>query len=208
MIVRKEFIPLYFTLLIWILNVFQFISGYSLSSLGISPREQASLIGILTAPMIHGSWEHLLSNTLPLLILGTLLFIMYGKIALRVWTLIYIFSGAFVWVLARGNSVHVGASGVIYGLASFLFFSGFFRMDIRSIAIALGVSLFYGGMVWGILPLQEGVSWESHLFGGIVGLALAYFYRNQRDETEQTEPTLEQTERKSFEKYLQQRDFT
>lgn len=203
---QKALIPFYFTLLIWLINIYQFILGNSLGSLGIEPRERTSFIGIFTAPIIHGSWEHLLSNTLPLLILGTLLFLMYDKIAMRVWCLLYFFSGFFVWLLARDNAVHIGASGVVYGLASFLFFMGFFRMDIKSIAIAIGVSLFYGGMVWGILPLQEGVSWESHLSGGIVGLVLAFIYRKYQNEDDLEIIDNTESNLKSFEAYMKEQE--
>jgi len=200
---KLALIPVVFVMLMWFINIIQFILGIDLGSLGIHPRDTTSLIGILTSPLIHGNWEHLLSNSLPLLILGVLLFLLYDKIAIWVWLLNYVVTGTLVWLFAiNSNSFHIGASGIIYGLASFLFFSGFFRMDIKSIAISFGVGLFYGGMVWGILPIQPGVSWESHLFGGIVGLVLSYLFRNKYRDSSIHAYEEETTTRKTFEDFL------
>lgn len=171
-----------FVIVMWIVNLYQFLLDIPLDVLGIYPRENAALIGIVTAPIIHGSWEHLISNTLPILILGILLFLTYNRIALLIWVAIHLLTGTLVWLLAR-SSYHVGASGIIYGVASFLFFSAWFRLNIKAIAIASIVALFYGSLIWGVLPIQEGVSWESHLLGAIVGLILAYFFRSIDNET-------------------------
>ena len=198
-------IPIVFVLMMWIINVIQFLSNIDFGSLGIQPRHIDSLIGIITAPLIHGNWKHLISNSLPLLILGSILFVSYPKTARKVWILIYMLTGILVWLFARGNSYHIGASGIIYGLASFLFFSGFFRMDIKAIAIASGVAIFYGGMVWGILPLEKGVSWESHLLGGIVGLGLSFLFRNQYRDTLIVEDESVQEKQKNFDAFLEQR---
>ncbi len=173
----KYIFPIGTLILMWLIYLTQLISGVDFGFLGIHPRDTQALLGILTAPLVHGNWEHLLSNTLPLLILSMILFLSYQRIALFVWCGIYFFTGLLVWLFAR-DSFHIGASGIIYGLASFLFFNGFFRMDIKAIAIASGVAIFYGGMVWGVLPIYPGVSWESHLFGGITGAVMAYIFRN------------------------------
>lgn len=162
--------------IMWLVFGIQTLTGIDFGVFGIHPRDTSSLLGILTCPLVHGSWEHLLSNTLPLLIFGVILFLSYEKFAIWIWILNYVFTGFLVWLFAR-DSFHIGASGIIYGLASYLFFSGFFRFDIKAIAIASGVAIFYGGMIWGILPIQPGVSWESHLFGGITGAVLAYMFR-------------------------------
>ena len=200
----KIWIPILFVVLIWIINSYQFLFQHDFGKLGIHPRDISTLNGMLFAPFIHGNWNHLFSNTLPLLILGMTLFVSYDKIALKVWLFNYVLTGILVWIFGRGNSYHIGASGIVYGLASFLFFSGFFRMDIKSIAIASGVALFYGGMVWRIMPLESGVSWESHLMGGIVGFILAYFYRNQYKATVIIEHENEQERDRSFEQFLKQ----
>lgn len=194
-------IPIVFVLLMWIINIIQFVLPIDLGNLGIHPRDSSSLIGIFTSPLIHGNWEHLLSNSLPLLILGILLFVIYNEFAIWIWILNYIFTGLLVWFFAR-DSYHIGASGIVYGLASFLFFSGFFRMDIKSIAIASGVGIFYGGLVWGILPIQPGVSWESHLFGGIVGFVLSYIFRNSYKEISTPNDKDSISSRKTYDEFL------
>lgn len=195
-------IPISFILFMWLINIVQFMFQLDFGGLGIHPRDKQTLIGILTSPLIHGNWEHLLSNTLPMLMLGIILFLTYDKIAIWVWILNYILTGLLVWLFARGTSYHIGASGIIYGLASFLLFSGFFRMDIKAIAIASGVAIFYGGMVWGILPIQAGVSWESHLFGGIVGFGLAFLFKNTQKDTVIEQHEHEVVERKTFDDFM------
>lgn len=192
-------IPLFFVIVMWVANAFQFILHLSLIEFGIYPREQSALIGIFTAPIVHASWEHLLSNTIPIFILGTILFITYNRIGLFIWLLIHVFTGLLVWLFAR-ESYHVGASGIVYGVASFLFFSGWFRLDVKAIAISLIVTLMYGGLIWGVLPMQPGVSWESHLLGGIVGLVLAYLFKSQNRRIDDSH--YESMERKSFKDFL------
>lgn len=149
-----------------------------LSRFGVFPRTLEGLRGILFYPLIHGSLEHLFNNSVPLLVLLFCLFYFYSSIALRTVFWIYILSGIWIWISARQN-YHIGASGVVYGLAAFIFFSGLFRRDNRMIAISLIVAFLYGSMVWGILPIQERVSWEGHLWGAISGLALAWLYRGE-----------------------------
>lgn len=194
-------LPLFFVIFMWIVNIYQFVFGIPLSELGIYPRDYHTLFTIFTAPIVHGSWEHLISNSLPIFILGTALFITYNKIGLLIWFLIHCFTGLMVWAFAR-ESYHVGASGIIYGVATFLFFSGIFRLDIKSIAISLFVALFYGGLVWGVFPLDNGVSWESHLFGGLVGLVLAFMFKNIDKNETTKEP--EQLNYKTFKDFIEQ----
>lgn len=150
----------------------------NLSRFGVYPRDVDGLKGILFYPLIHGSLEHLFNNSVPLLVLLFTLFFFYPTIAFRTVVFIYLFSGVWIWISARQN-FHIGASGVVYGLAAFLFFSGLFRRDNRMIAISLMVAFLYGGMVWGIFPIQERVSWEGHLWGAISGIALAWYYRKE-----------------------------
>jgi len=115
---------------------------------------------------------------MPLLILSVGIFYFYWEIAWKAFAYIYLITGIWVWVAAR-PSYHIGASGVIYGLAFFLFFSGIFRKDPRSLALSLLVSFLYGSMVWGVLPIKEGMSWESHLFGALAGTFIAYWLRKE-----------------------------
>ncbi|HDZ58524.1 MAG TPA: rhomboid family intramembrane serine protease, partial [Ignavibacteriales bacterium] len=113
---------------------------------------------------------------IPLLILGWTIFFFYPKVSYRAFIMIYILTDFLVWLFAR-QVYHIGASGIVYGFVSFLFFSGIFRRDNKSVALALLVTFLYGGLVWGVLPGQEGISWESHLFGAIVGLITAFIFR-------------------------------
>jgi membrane associated rhomboid family serine protease len=163
--------------LMWLIFVLEMNFGIDLSVFGILPREFYGLPGIIFAPLLHGSIVHLISNTFPLLFLGITLYYFYGVIAKKVFLLCYLLTGVLVWLFAR-PSFHIGASGVIYGIASFLFFSGIVRTEFRSLLISLVVLLAYGGLVYGILPSVPGVSWESHLFGALVGGGAAFAFRN------------------------------
>ena len=147
--------------------------GIDLGFLGIYPRTEMGLIGIITAPLVHGNIIHLVSNTLPFLILGTTLYYFYDRISRNVFLQCYFIPGVLVWLFAR-SSYHVGASGLIYALASFLIFLGLFRKDTRSILISIIIITFYWTLIYGILPENPKVSWESHVFGGLVGVGSAY----------------------------------
>lgn len=146
---------------------------------GIAPREPTirSLMGIFLAPLIHGGWSHLVSNAIPLFLLSTTLMMFYRKVAINVVVFSIIIGGCLVWILGRGDSVHYGASGLVLALIGFLIFNVFFRRDWKSLAIALIVGFFYGTCILGILPGDSGISWESHLFGFLAGILLAYSYR-------------------------------
>jgi membrane associated rhomboid family serine protease len=162
------------------------IEGYfhlDLGFLGIYPLSWHGLIGIFTAPFIHGSPSHILSNTLPLLILGGILFFFYPEISNRVFLHCFFFTNILVWTFGR-PFYHIGASGLVYGLAFFLISFGLFRRNIRSIVISAGVIMLYGGLVYTVFPLDERVSYESHLFGAITGLVTAYTLRNFRRNAE------------------------
>jgi len=165
-----------FVVLLWIIRIIEELFKINLVEFGVHPRNWFGLIGIFTAPLIHGSFNHLMSNTLPLLFLGVGLFYFYKNSSKRVFVLLYILPGICVWFFGR-ESYHIGVSGLIYGLASFIFFSGIIRRDTRSIALALLVTFLYGGMIWGVLPLDPGISWEYHLFGAVWGVILAFVYR-------------------------------
>ena len=164
-------------LLLWLILLGQYVNVIPDTCFGVRPREALGLRGIFLSPFLHGGFKHLLANTFPLLILGTTVLYFYRSIALRIWLYIYLASGIWVWALARANTCHIGASGIIYGLAFFLFFSGIFRKDRLSLGIALIVSFLYGGLIWGVLPAEPGVSWEGHLFGAIAGIMTAYLLR-------------------------------
>jgi len=169
-------IPLSFILLLWLIQLAQELLNVNFITLGLYPRKVSGLIGIVTAPLIHAGFGHLFSNSLPLLFLGTGMLYFYPKSALKIFAIVYFIPGIFVWLFAR-SAYHIGASGMIYGFVSFLFFSGIIRRDTRSIALALIVTFLYGSIIWGILPLNNGISWEYHLFGSLTGIACAFIYR-------------------------------
>lgn len=169
-------VPVSFISVIWLVKLAETLFEFSLSKFGILPREFSGLVGIITFPLLHGSWDHLMSNTLPSLFLLTGLFYFYPNSSRKVFIILYIVPGIFVWLFAR-HSYHIGASGLIYALAAFVFFSGVIRRDKRSMVLALLVTFFYGGLVWGVLPIEPGISWEGHLFGGLTGLAAAIIFR-------------------------------
>lgn len=162
---------------LWIIFAFDRVFGLQLYRYGVLPRQVNGLWGILISPFVHGNLDHLFSNSVPILILGWLLVYFYPRAAWRVVLACWAMGGLWVWTTAR-DSYHIGASGVIYGLAAFLFFSGVFRKRIALMAVSLIVVFLYGSMVWGVLPLKVEVSWESHLFGAIAGSLMAWFYRN------------------------------
>ena len=169
------YVPSFFLGIMFLLKISESIFGINLSHWGILPRTISGLWGILTAPLIHGSWSHLFSNSAAFFFLSMGLFFFYKKVSYNVFIFIYLISGLLVWIFAR-DSYHIGASGLVYGLASFLFFGGIFRKNIKLMAISLLIVFLYGGLIWGILPGKKGISWESHLAGGIVGLVLAKFF--------------------------------
>ncbi len=170
--------PLLFILIIWIIKISEILLETDFTYLGIFPLKTKGLIGIITAPLIHSDLEHLIANSVPLLILGTGLFYFYNKIALKVFILSYLIANIWIWFGAR-QAYHIGASGLVYSFASFLFFSGVVSKNVKLIAISLLVIFLYGSMIWGVLPIQPHISWESHLMGAIAGAVLAFYFRNQ-----------------------------
>jgi membrane associated rhomboid family serine protease len=170
------FVPLFFVVLMWLVKIAETLFHFSLVTLGIFPRQIFGLPGILFAPVIHANFNHLMSNTLPLLFLGTGIFYLHRTSSVKIVLLIYFLTDILIWIFAR-PAYNIGASGLIYGFASFLFFGGMIRRDTRSVALALIVVFLYGGMIIGIFPLDYHISWEAHLLGGIVGLIMAFVFR-------------------------------
>lgn len=159
-----------------LIHLIMVLSGTPATWFGVLPREPMGALGILSSPWIHANWGHLLSNLAPLVIFIAASLYFYRKAFLRSIPWMYLMTGFWVWLAGHEGS-HIGASGIVYGLAAFLFFSGIFRRDTRSIALSLIIAFFYGSMVWGVLPVQPGVSWESHLFGALAGTAFAWHFR-------------------------------
>ena len=146
--------------IIWLIHLFQVASGIDLGFLGTYPRQVWGLKGILTSPLVHADFPHLISNSVPLFILTSTIFFFYRKVAVRAYLMIYILTGLMVWIFAR-NVFHIGASGVVYGLVAFIFWLGIFRRSLQSIILALIITLLYSGYFAGILPNQEGISWKA-----------------------------------------------
>lgn len=177
--------PAKLIILLWVVHLFQFLTGLSLGAWGVYPREVFGLRGVILSPLIHADWGHLLSNTPPLFVLTFMIMFFYRRVAVPSFIMIYLLTGLTVWAFARDQVFHIGASGVVYGLVAFVFWNGIFRWNIKSIALALVVAFYYGGMMIGVLPGQEGISWESHLFGAIVGILTSFWYKKTIEKDEE-----------------------
>lgn len=166
-----------FVALLWLIEWLEWHNGWKLSEWGLYPRRYWGLLGILTAPLLHGDWAHLASNSFPILLLGSFTIYAFPE-SLRKGLLIWLWlgSGIWTWIFAR-EAYHIGASGVVYGLAGFLFFRGVFSPDRSAMAFSFIVILLYSGMLGGLLPNDQHISWESHLSGLLVGAGFAYAYR-------------------------------
>ncbi len=157
----------------WALYSVELAFGMDLGFLGILPRTTSGMIGIATAPLVHGNLGHLISNTFPILFLGSVLYLFYPSIASRVFLQCYVFTNILVWIFARPY-YHIGASGLVYALAFFLIFLGLFRRDFKTLFIAIVVVLVYGGLIYNVASINTRISWESHLLGAVAGVGNAY----------------------------------
>jgi membrane associated rhomboid family serine protease len=171
-------VPAIFVLFFWVVSLIEYGLGLSFVEGEVFPRRIDGLQGILTSPFVHGSFKHLVNNSVPFFLLSTALFFFYRKLAFRIFLINYFLAGLFLWVIGR-ESWHIGASGVVYGLAGFLFFSGLFRWDARLLTISLIVVFLYGSMVWGLLPIDPSMSWDGHWAGAASGFLLALWFKNQ-----------------------------
>ncbi len=152
----------------------------TLDRLGIAPRSLRGLRGIFIAPLLHGDWAHLIANTVPFCFLGWLVMLQRTQDFWWVTLFATIVGGSGVWIFGETQSIHIGASILIFGYLGCLLFRGYFQRDSTSISIAVLAGLLYGGMIFGTLPLQEGVSWEGHLFGFIGGILAARWLSRRR----------------------------
>jgi membrane associated rhomboid family serine protease len=171
--------PLRFVCLLWLVKLIEPVLFINLAIFGIIPRTIFGLIGIVAAPMIHGNYYHLLANSIPLFVLGTTLFWLYRGVAHAVFFYCYFITNFLVWIFGRPY-IHIGASGLLYGIALFLMTIGLFKKDLKSIGISLVVAILYSGMIWGVFPTQPGVSWESHFWGAVVGVCCASVFSKSR----------------------------
>ena len=192
--------PLGFIAVLWIIEMVKQMSGSDLGYLGIHPRSLKGIPGIFTSPFIHGGFRHLISNSIPLLVLITIVMHFYRTVAFRSVALIYIITGTLVWLFARktgsmGNDIyHIGASGIAYGLVAFIFWMGIFIRNRLSIVLALVMVFLYSGMFLGVVPTDDGISWESHLLGALSGIAVAYLLKSHLPEPEPEEEKWEEEE--------------
>jgi membrane associated rhomboid family serine protease len=163
--------------LLWCIKSAEILFGLNLSFMGLVPLDAAGMLGIFTAPLVHGSLEHIFNNTFAILILASVLYYGYPKSWWKVLTLVWVLSGVGVWLFAR-QANHIGASGVTHGLFFFLFIASIFRRDKSSVAIMMIAFLLYGGMTMTIFPREEGISFEYHFFGAIAGVIAALIWRD------------------------------
>ncbi len=179
------FWPLVFALLILLVKALEEIFGSSFSEYGLRPKSIDGLMGIVTYPFLHKDFGHLFSNAIPLLFLGTALFYYYRKASGMIFLQLFLISGIWLWLLAKAGSVHIGASGLVYGLAAFHVTAGLIKRNHRLMAFALLVLFLYGSLVWGVFPdffPKRNISWEGHLTGMAAGVLLAWFHRKQGPE--------------------------
>ena len=172
--------PLLLVMVMWLVKFYEYQWQESLSSYGLSPREIYGIPGIFTSVFLHGDWKHLFNNSVPMLILGWALFYFYKEVAWKIILWVVIMGGFWTWISAR-ESIHIGSSGLVYGLFSFLLLSGFIRRHKQLLSISFLVAFLYGSLMWGLLPIDFKVSWESHFWGFIAGSALAILLSKNRN---------------------------
>lgn len=169
-------LSLYGVLFLWIVYWFEVNFDYNFTKYGVYPRTLKGLKGILFSPFIHSGIKHLFNNSIPLFILLLSLFYFYRKIAVKILLYGGLLTGLLTWTIAR-EAYHIGASGIVYLLFSFILFSGIIRKYNRLIAVSLIVIFLYGSMIWYILPIKDEISWEGHLSGFLTGVLFAFIYR-------------------------------
>ncbi|MBD2015993.1 rhomboid family intramembrane serine protease [Microcoleus sp. FACHB-53] len=162
-----------FVATIWVLGIADLALGGALNVYGIAPRHIIGLRGILFAPFLHGGLGHLIANTIPFIVLGWFVMLQETRDFFRVSAITMLVSGLGTWVFGSPNSIHIGASGLIFGYLGFLLLRGYFERNFPSILLSLVVGFLYGSTIWGVLPTRPGISWEGHLFGFIGGVIAA-----------------------------------
>ncbi len=166
-----------FVAIFWIVEIVDFVffhGEFGLDQYGIIPHEIGGLRGILFAPFLHGGFQHLMANTIPFITLGWFVMLQETSDFFIVTLITMVVSGLGTWLIGSPSSVHVGASGLIFGYLGFLLLRGFFQRNLPSILLSILVGIFYGGLIWGVLPTDPRVSWEGHLFGFVGGIISAY----------------------------------
>lgn len=174
--------PGFLVIILWMIKIVEVSFQTSFAEYGLLPQSFQGLRGIIFSPLLHADWKHLSANSVPLFLLSAGLFYYYGKKALAILILCWLVTGLWVWIFASDTGIHIGASGVVYALATFHFTGGILRREPRMMAFSLLVVFLYGGLVWGIIPdfyPQKNISWESHLLGGLAGIVIAFAYRSE-----------------------------
>ncbi|MGE0637898.1 MAG: rhomboid family intramembrane serine protease [Bacteroidia bacterium] len=178
-IFNSFFIPVLFVVIMWVVKLTEVLTHSDFASYGLTTGDFNGLKGILTMPFLHGDFKHLSGNSVPMLILGSLLYYFYNRVAGTVLLWIWLAGASWLWFVGHPGITHIGASGIVYGLAAFLFFMGVIRREYRSMVISLLVIFLYGSIFWGIFPIYKGVSWEGHLYGALAGLVAAIYFRKE-----------------------------
>ena len=171
-------VPVIYVLAIWIIYLVEISFGLNFNKLGVYPRTLSGFKGVFFTHFIHSNTSHLFNNSIPLFVLLSSLFLFYRKVAYKVLLIGGFLTGFLTWIIAR-DSYHIGASGIVYLLFSFVFFSGIFKKHFRLVAVSLVVIFLYGSMIWYVLPIKEGMSWEGHLSGFVIGFLLSFIFRNK-----------------------------
>jgi membrane associated rhomboid family serine protease len=164
----------------WVLEVVDIALDHRLDRYGIEPRELDGLVGVVAAPFLHADFGHLIANTIPFLALGIIIGLQGVARVLWVTGIVLLVSGLGTWLVAPDNSIHIGASGIVFGYATYLLARGVFNRDLVEIAIGLGVAAIWGtALLGGLLP-QDGVSWQGHFFGAVGGIMAARVFARPR----------------------------
>ena len=174
--------PLLLVFVIWLFYWIELRFHINFKAYGIRPHNTMGLRGIFFSPLIHGSLSHLFSNTIPLFVLSMALFYFYKGISWQVLIIGGILTGFLTWMIGRTGTNHIGVSGIVYLMTSFLIFKGIWSKNFRLIALALIVVFLYGSLIWGMFPQKENISWEGHLSGFISGVVMALIYKDYQVE--------------------------
>ncbi len=177
-------LPTVLVVIIWIVHLLKYFLGLDLRFLAMHPLHSDGLLGIFTSPFVHGDFYHLFNNSFPLFVSTGIILYFFPKIAKKSLLLIYVLTGIVIWLFAR-QVYHIGASGIVYGFVSFIFWTGVFRRNMKSVVLSLIIIILYSGMLVGLVPNpEENISWESHLIGLIIGAIIAFTYRDELEPDE------------------------